>query len=105
MTAGPHAGPGPAGPAARAGVRAGDIILRLGDRPVSNRFDVERALWTQQPGATVDARILRDGQPMRASITLGASAERELASSTTAFKPTRPAWALPTKTQPAKDPP
>src|SRR5262249_33044819 len=33
-------------PAALAGLQRGDVILRVGDRPVANRFDVERAMWS-----------------------------------------------------------
>jgi serine protease Do len=91
-------------PAARAGVRIGDVILQIGDRPVSNRFDVERALWGFQVGDQVEARIVRDGVAMRASITLSQSSEGAVASKG-AFQPVRPSWAVPAKAQAAKDPP
>jgi serine protease Do len=92
------------GPAARAGLQAGDVLVRLGERPVANRFDVERSLWGLRPGEAVEARVVRDGQTLRATITLGRSAEAAVAAAG-ATKPTRPSWAVPAKATPAKDPP
>jgi serine protease Do len=60
----------PKGPAERAGVKAGDVILKVGDRPVTNRFDLERALWGYKPGQKVQAAILRDGKQTEAQIRL-----------------------------------
>jgi serine protease Do len=48
-------------PAADAGLRKGDIILKLGDRVVTNRFDVERAFWSYKAGEKVEACVLRAG--------------------------------------------
>jgi serine protease Do len=91
-------------PAAKAGLQHGDVIVRIGDRPVSNRFDVERALWNLHPGEAIDARVVRDGQTLRAALTLGRSADAAIAASGIT-KPTRPSWAVPAKAQPVKDSP
>lgn len=51
------------GPAAAAGVRTGDIVLAVGEQPVSTRADFYRELWKLGPAGTeVDLRILQDGQ-------------------------------------------
>jgi serine protease Do len=92
------------GPAEQAGLQRGDVILRIGERVVNNRFDVERALWGAQPGETVEAIVVREGVRMRAAITLAKSTEGEIVAKP-GFAPKRPSWALPAKAQPAKDPP
>jgi serine protease Do len=92
-------------PASRAGFQKGDTILRIGDRPVSNRFDVERALWSLHPGDTVDARVLRDGQPVQTTMTLGRSAVAGDVAASGITKPNRPTWAVPVQAPAAKDSP
>jgi S1-C subfamily serine protease len=50
------------GPAAGAGLCRGDEVLRVGERPVSNRFDVERAPWDHRPGDQVEVTVRREGR-------------------------------------------
>jgi serine protease Do len=57
-------------PAAKAGVQKGDVILKVADRAVQNRFDVERALWGYKAGDKVEAAILRGGKETRVALTL-----------------------------------
>jgi serine protease Do len=90
-------------PADRAGLQRGDVIVRIADRPVGNRFDIERALWTSQAGQSVEVRVLREGVAMRASITLASSIEGQVATNKDGAKPQRPSWAVPAKVQQAKD--
>ncbi len=59
------------GPAARAGLRKGDVIVRLGEMKVFNRFDLERALWGYRAGDKVEAAVLRDGKLTQVSLSLG----------------------------------
>jgi serine protease Do len=60
----------PQGPAAKAGLKPGDVIVKLGDRTVTNRFDVERALWSCKPGQKVKAALLRAGKATEVQIRL-----------------------------------
>jgi serine protease Do len=92
-------------PASRAGFHKGDTILRIGDRPVSNRFDVERALWSLHPGDIVEARVLRDGQLVQTTMTLGRSAVAGDVPAGGITKLSRPTWAVPVKAPAAKDSP
>jgi serine protease Do len=58
------------GPAAAAGLRRGDMLVKIGARSVTNRFDLERALWDCKPGERIEAAIVRDGRPARVSLKL-----------------------------------
>ena len=67
------------GPAARAGLRSGDVLVRVGGRVVSNRFDVERALWNSKAGDRVRASVLRDGRETQLELRLTPTPEEETA--------------------------
>jgi S1-C subfamily serine protease len=55
-------GVSPNGPAARAELRAGDIILAVADVAVSDLAEFYTHLWAQGPaGATIPLRVRRDG--------------------------------------------
>jgi S1-C subfamily serine protease len=61
---GPHiviVGVNPRGPAARAELRAGDVVLAVGDAPVADLGDFYTRLWAQGPaGATIPLKIQRE---------------------------------------------
>lgn len=59
------------GPADRAGIVIGDILLALGDAPVADSDDVQAVLAGVEVGAAVKARILRGGEPREVEIALG----------------------------------
>jgi S1-C subfamily serine protease len=65
----------PRSPAATAGLQPGDVLVELARRPVSNRFDVERALWSCKPGDRVEAAILRGGKATRVGLRLAGTGE------------------------------
>lgn len=57
-------------PAARAGLKDGDVITRFGDRVVSNFTDLEKAVALTKPGSSAPLEVVRDGKPVRLSITV-----------------------------------
>jgi len=61
----------PDGAAARAGMREGDIIVRLGDVPVQSFEDLRAALQARRPGDAVQVVYLRDGEDRTAQAVLG----------------------------------
>ena len=62
----------PGGPAAAAGLRPGDVIIRIGETPVEDRADLEYALSTQyKPGETVPVTVVRDGREQTVQVRLG----------------------------------
>jgi hypothetical protein len=61
----------PGSPAAKAGLKAGDVLVRFGDKPITNLYDFTYALRAHKPGDVVVVKVLRDSQPVTASVTLG----------------------------------
>jgi serine protease Do len=59
----------PNSPAARAGITEGDVILRVGQTPVTNNADAQRELAKVPSGGTAFLRILRDGQETFVPVT------------------------------------
>jgi S1-C subfamily serine protease len=60
---------GPDGPAARAGLVAGDILLSLGAVPTSGPDAVLRVLAADKIGVTLAARVLRSGRIVSLEVT------------------------------------
>ncbi len=57
-------------PAETVGVRAGDLITRIGDVSVSHQLDVERALIGHKAGDTVAVTVVRAGDSERIDLPL-----------------------------------
>jgi serine protease Do len=60
----------PGSPAAKAGIRAGDVITRLGDRPIPTSADFHMSLIGRKPGETLPLQFARDGKSQEASLVL-----------------------------------
>lgn len=58
------------GPAEVAGMKAGDRIVRISDKPVANIYDYMAATRTNNPGDVVEVVVLRDGKELTLSVTL-----------------------------------
>jgi serine protease Do len=65
--------------ALQAGLKRGDQIVRIGTQPISNRFDVERALWERKAGDKVPLTVSRDGKVITLDLTLTRVAESDTA--------------------------
>jgi S1-C subfamily serine protease len=61
----------PGGAAARAGMREGDIIVRLGEVPVQSFEALRAALQVRRPGDPIRVVYLRDGDDRTAQAVLG----------------------------------
>lgn len=71
----------PGEPAEKAGLRAGDVIIRVGDRDIDSASSLTRSVANFKPGTNIDVVVLRDGKEMKVTVKLG-----ERASHTTASK-------------------
>jgi serine protease Do len=77
----------PDSPAARAGVRRGDVVLSIDGTPVADYNALRNRIASTQPGATVTLRVLRDGREQQLRVTL---AEREVESAREGGEETTP---------------
>jgi S1-C subfamily serine protease len=61
----------PGSPGEAAGIKAGDIIVGIGDTKIDTEHPLNAVLAQSAPGDTVDLKVLRDGQTLTIPVTLG----------------------------------
>jgi putative serine protease PepD len=59
------------GPAADAGLRAGDVVTALGTTAIKGSNDLVAAIATHKPGDRVDISVRRGSQTLKVTATLG----------------------------------
>ena len=57
-------------PAAKAGLKAGDILVEFDGKPIQNLYDFTYALRAKKPGDEVLVKVLRDGQTLAVKVLL-----------------------------------
>ena len=67
----------PDGPAAKAGVLIGDILVSLGGAAVADTDDIQGVLEGHPVGQSVEAGVLRGGVSRAITITVGERPRRE----------------------------
>lgn len=63
----------PSSPAARAGLKEGDVILRFNNNAISRAADLLNYLNRTQPNQSIDLEVLRDERKRNISATLGSA--------------------------------
>ncbi len=58
-------------PAESAGIKAGDLMVQLGEKKIENIYDYTYALQDYKPGETVSVTVIRDGTRVILSLTFG----------------------------------
>jgi S1-C subfamily serine protease len=58
-------------PAARAGLRVGDLISRFAGKEVTSFESLQELVESEQPGTKVDLEVTRGGRQIRLEITIG----------------------------------
>ncbi|HEY0756860.1 MAG TPA: trypsin-like peptidase domain-containing protein [Ktedonobacteraceae bacterium] len=59
------------GPAASAGVKAGDVLVQMGNQTINGTNDLSTALVQTRPGDSVALKMNRGGQQVNLNVTLG----------------------------------
>jgi serine protease Do len=85
-------------PAAAAGIKAGDIILKINGRTVESSSDVSRTIASVKPGSKINLTIMREGKEREMAVTVA-----ELKDPQSASAKTEPAEAKPKAKISAKD--
>ncbi|MFQ6048530.1 MAG: Do family serine endopeptidase [Phycisphaerae bacterium] len=62
-------------PAARAGIKEGDVILQMGDQPVENSTALQNRVEFTRPGTKVRFKILREGKRRTVEVEVGEQPE------------------------------
>ncbi len=63
-------------PASRAGLKAGDLVIRLNELPIRSVLSYQQALARTHSGAEVTLRLRRDGKEQSVQVTVGARGRR-----------------------------
>lgn len=58
---------------AKAGVKSGDVIVSLNDKPLNSFAELRSRIATTEPGAKVKLGLIRDGKPLDVEVTLDKS--------------------------------
>jgi len=64
------------GPAAKGGLKAGDVILKLDGKAIEDDRDLRRALDKAGSGSEVPVQVLREGKGLDLKVTLGGEKEK-----------------------------
>ena len=69
----------PDSPAAKAGVKPGDVIVQLGDDVIDHSGDLPEHVADIKPGTETKLKVIRKGEPVTLTVKVGAAKESALA--------------------------
>ena len=61
----------PGSPGERCGLETGDILVGVGDKPVTGRLSFYEDLWCRRPGDDIDLKVMRNGRLRPVTVTTG----------------------------------
>ncbi len=59
------------GPAAQAGLKQGDLIVKVGNLAIGTIYDYMDSMNKHKPGDKIDVVVKRDGKDVKLPVTLG----------------------------------
>ncbi|MFN2374979.1 MAG: S1C family serine protease [Candidatus Binatia bacterium] len=65
----------PGAPGERSGLAVGDILVRIGEEPITGRLQLYEEIWRRKPGDDIDLKVLREGHIESVTITTGDAEE------------------------------
>jgi serine protease Do len=80
-------------PAAKAGLKTGDVIIALDGKPVNDAGELQVEVGQRQPGTTIKLEVIRDGKNMTIPVALEAMGSRDKIASTDTDHE-KPRWGL-----------
>ncbi len=69
------------GPAAKSGIKVGDVILSVNGQKIEESADLPHLIGNLKPGAKADMEIIRDGKRQNLSVTVGDMPKEDQAAS------------------------
>jgi len=84
----------PDSPAAKAGLKTGDVITELNGKTVDDAGELQVEVGQKQPGTKVDLTVMRDGKSMQFPVTLEAMGARDKGSEAASAKGEKPRWGI-----------
>ncbi len=84
----------PDSPAAKAGLKVGDVITGLNGKTVNDSGELQVEVGQKQPGTKIDLTVLRDGKSMQVPVTLEAMGARDKGTETASSENGKPRWGL-----------
>lgn len=63
----------PGTPAAASGLKPGDVIVQIGDKPIDRSAELAEDAASLQPGAKTTLKLIRNRRPMTLTVTIGAA--------------------------------
>ena len=84
----------PDSPAAKAGLKTGDVITELNGKTVNDAGELQVAVGQKQPGTKLDLTVMRDGKSMQVPVTLEAMGARDKGSETASATTEKPRWGV-----------